>query len=94
MASGPDETATYPEPSTSTAVPSQDSDSDDDDCGKVEDAVTRKEVFEHVHKTNFYLMQTGAQDAAMKAFYHFKDILDKHMHDMFAYSNKNNSFLF
>ncbi|KAL8603409.1 hypothetical protein ACOMHN_053076 [Nucella lapillus] len=79
MTSGPEETATCTGPSTSVTVTSQDSDSDHDDCGEVEETVTRKEVLEHVHKTNVYLMQTEGQNAAMKAFYHFKEALDRHI---------------
>ena len=76
--SGPEETATCTGPSTSATVTSQDSDSDHDDCGEVEETITRKEVLEHVHKTNIYLMQTEGQNAVMKAFDHLKEALDRH----------------
>ena len=57
VTSGPEETATCTGPSTSATVTSQDCDSDHDDCGEAEEPVTRKEVLEHVHRTDIYLMQ-------------------------------------
>ena len=79
VTSGPEKTATCTGPSPSATVTSQDCDSDHDDCGEVEETVTRKEVRKHVHKTNIYLMQTEGQNAVMKAFYHFKEALDRHI---------------
>ena len=76
--SGPEKTATCTGPSPSATVTSQDSDSDHDDCGEVEETVTRKKVLEHVHRTNINLMQTEGQNAVMKAFFHFKEALDRH----------------
>ena len=97
VTSGPKQTTTCTGPSPSATVTSQDSDSDHDDCGEVEETVTRKEVLEHVHKTNIYLMQTEGQNAVMKAFYHFKEALDRspgQTHSTFEYSNKNHAVLF